>query len=88
MDKLQSSKESLNINLSHKDVNVSSNTVENTFDRWTVKTLKNFVGQRAIPTTGYKKTELIQLAKAAEETNLPVDPDFANDSFKHVLKND
>ena len=86
MDKLQSSKESLNINLRQKDVNVSSNTVENTFDRWTVKTLKNFVGQRGIPTTGYKKTELIQLAKAAEETNLPVDPDFANDSLKACLE--
>ena len=33
-----------------------------------------------------KKTELIQLAKAAEETNLPIDPDFANDSLKACLE--
>ena len=72
--------------INYKVAKNSSNTVENTFDMWTVKTLKNFLDQRGIPTTGYKKTVLIQLAKIAEETNLPVDPDFANDSFKACLE--
>ena len=77
--------ESSNMDLNEQDANVSSNTVEHAFDSWTVKKLKDFVGQCGIPTS-YKKSELIQLAEAAEVTNLPVDPDFANDSLKACLE--
>ena len=65
---------------------MSKSNIESNFNEWTVNRLKDFVGQRGVPASNYRKAELIELAKAAAEVNLPVDPDFANDSLKECLE--
>ncbi len=85
-DPVQSNKQNLNIKLNEQNLDVGNNIAEHKFEEWTVKKLKDFVGERGVPTTNYKKSDLIGLAKAAEETKLPVDPDFANDSLKACLE--
>ena len=69
-----------------QNLDVDNNVVEHKFQEWTVKKLKDFVGQRGVTTAKYKELDLIGLARAAEETKLPVDPDFANDSLKACLE--
>ena len=85
-DPVQSNRQNLNIKLNEQNLDVGNNIAEHKCEEWTVKKLKDFVGERGVLTTNYKKSDLIGLAKAAEETKLPVDPDFANYSIKACLE--
>ena len=84
---VQSNEQNANKVLNEKNVDtVGNNDTEHKFKEWTVRKLKDFVGQRGVPTSNCKKSELIELAKAAEDVKLPVDPDFENDSLKACLE--
>ena len=46
-----------------------------------VKQLKMYVQQRGVPASSYNKAQLIILAKAVFEMDLPVDPNFNDDNL-------
>ncbi len=54
------------------------------FDIITVKELKQYIWERGVSVSTYKKPELILLANSLHEMNADIDPDLKID---HVLKN-
>ena len=60
-------------------------TADHEFDKMDVKEIKRFISARGVQVSTYRKSELIQLAKAVASMNLPNDPDFENDSIDTKL---
>ncbi len=56
------------------------------FDNMNVKQPKMYVQERGVPALSYDKAQLIILAKAVFEMDLPVDPNFENDSLTPHLE--
>ena len=50
------------------------------FEGMNSKEIKEFVSARGVQISKYNKTQLITLANALHSMDLPVDPDFENDS--------
>ena len=55
------------------------------FDQMDVEKIKAFISARGVQVSTYRKTELIQLAKAIAFMDLPTGPEFENESIDECL---
>ena len=46
------------------------------FSKYTVPKLKEYLQERGVTVTGYRRALLVELANAVDRIQLPVDPDF------------
>ena len=59
---------------------------ENNFQDWLVVQLKQYLKDRAVVYSTYRKEQLVELCVSADRLNLPVDPNFFNDSIVEEIK--
>lgn len=55
------------------------------FEKMRVKDLKDYIQQRGVPFSKYKKPDLTVLAKSLHEMSASIDPDYREDSIEHCL---
>ena len=55
------------------------------FENMRVKELKDYIQQRGVPVSTYKKPDLVLLAQSLHQMNASVDPDYREDCIEHCL---